>query len=340
MSATYTLPGSLQRALYDGLGAVYGVRGEVFYLVEVSADEIRAYNGTYFPRSWAESRVIFGEVLRIPGVRDQLAARGRLRVLDVGSGSGGQLFGLLDALRDAGLGHVTVDVDAIDGNVYALEFLRILWKILRCRGMLVRGCSVLDHHSRVGFRESLGGAVGEFGRDGYDLILSFKFLIEIYGAMGAEAAGLYGDLATTLVPHLRPDGLMLLLDITAQPTSPDRTWKGDYTSILLPREVRDATREPGSDLAVVLPHPCRVWGATCPERGCYQTFSTSVRHDHLPRPEKPDQAKSVWHLLAHAAHASTLAEHLPQLGCWAIGKKTLCQLSSSSDFPVTSAFEV
>ncbi|MBN2797863.1 MAG: hypothetical protein JXX28_01835 [Deltaproteobacteria bacterium] len=332
MSTPISLPPDLDRLLFQELGAFHQPRNEVFGLVAADGDEIRRYNGTYLPRTWAESYQVFSQLLRIPGVRAVLASRQAIQVLDVGSGSGGQLLGLLDALQANGLGSIPVNVDLIEGNPHAIETMKALWsRYPRGNRGTIRVAHTRLPETRAEFIPSLDRTIRAFRREPYDLVLSFKFLIEVYGIIGKDASsGLYNDFAKVLGTHLAPKGLLLLLDLTAKPHPNDGTWMGTT----LPRETNLLS---DTDLSVLLPHPCRRYAASC-NTSCYQ----EVHYPVVVSSIGSSTEAVVWRALAHAPYIDQLASGLPSRLCHQVSfgqypatcKRTRCSL------PAPSAFEV
>ena len=86
------------------------------------ADEssVKTYLGTYFPRTVFEFQTIAGEMLDHPKIRRSLNKERPLRVLDVGSGTGGAWIGLAMALNRAQVS-AGLSVEALDGNALALS---------------------------------------------------------------------------------------------------------------------------------------------------------------------------------------------------------------------------
>jgi hypothetical protein len=72
------------------------------------------YLGTYFPRSVIESWNIWSELLRVPAIDAAFRQKDVLRVLDLGSGTGGAIVGLLLALHEWNYTGAPVEVVPVD----------------------------------------------------------------------------------------------------------------------------------------------------------------------------------------------------------------------------------
>lgn len=113
------LPAWLDTLLFDRLGARYRRARTDMTVIDWDRDDVLSYLGTYFPRSYAEARCLF-----TAWFGSHAAAwreRTSLRVFDFGCGTGGEVFGLLDAVARCLPGVREVTVTAADGNHHALR---------------------------------------------------------------------------------------------------------------------------------------------------------------------------------------------------------------------------
>ena len=58
------------------------------------------YLGTYFPRSFVESYNIFYRLFNQEEIYKNFIGKKKINILNIGSGSGGDLFGLIEAMKD------------------------------------------------------------------------------------------------------------------------------------------------------------------------------------------------------------------------------------------------
>lgn len=96
---------------------------EVQRTMKLSEVDLWRYMKTYAPRSWAESFYLVKTLARETLDKIVGTEGGHISVLDVGSGVGGALFGVLDSLALRIKTNVQIDVVALDGNDKALELL-------------------------------------------------------------------------------------------------------------------------------------------------------------------------------------------------------------------------
>ena len=95
-----TLPRSLQMQLYYTLGARYSPNfQEAQQNLYSDREKLQRYLGTYFPRSFAENYIVVGNLLTNSIIRSAWSNKKEFHILDIGSGTGGNLMGFLHAMR-------------------------------------------------------------------------------------------------------------------------------------------------------------------------------------------------------------------------------------------------
>lgn len=98
--ADVDLPNWLDRYLFFDLGAKYSPNHSRFeYNLNLNTGEIKVYLGTYFPRSFVEVKSIFEEFSQNSNYLSLVGERTSVSILDLGCGTGGDLFGLLSFSR-------------------------------------------------------------------------------------------------------------------------------------------------------------------------------------------------------------------------------------------------
>lgn len=165
-----------------------------------SAADRAAYGLFFFPQTFTRAQFPIDEAIRFRGWVPQGEA---LRVLDLGSGTGGTLWGAVDALRRAFPGR-RVAADAVDHSPAALDALRRLGAAvfpdvaLRLRAADLRGQNLLP--------------AGET----WDVITVGFAFNEAFAAVGDDAAAAW---LQELLGRLRPGGLLLVLEPALQATA-------------------------------------------------------------------------------------------------------------------------
>ena len=92
------LPQWLDDYIYSNLKASYCKKNKDIVALEWSLKEMEDYLGTYFPRSFAESYIIFQRYFRTnPNLFTSLSD---FSIFDFGCGTGGELVGLILAVKE------------------------------------------------------------------------------------------------------------------------------------------------------------------------------------------------------------------------------------------------
>jgi len=260
------------------LGAVYAP-DHVAVLKNIDADgrRIRSYLGTYFPRTVFEFQTIVGELLSVPQMNDSMRKSKPLRVLDLGSGTGGAWIGLASALAKAGIAK-QLTVDAIDGNAIALGVQQsFATAISEATGISVE---LKTHHVKLGLARQdfacdlsavLASLPGKF-----DIVLVSKHLSEFYHESFRAATGIIQDALQLLSGVLRQNGYLIVLDMT------DQLEGGrEYFPKTMARETARYLMTASAHLKPILPMPCALhMGSACASRGgCYTQRKLEFFHN-------------------------------------------------------------
>jgi hypothetical protein len=303
-----TLPRYLSTIIFgkDGNGGLAGPVPLRMRLREgLHADEAqqRAYLARYFPKSFAESFAIFQALFANRHIASAIPERrGVLAVLNVGSGTGGDTVGLLEAIADTGHKPDRIDVYSVEGNTFALNYQRqIIDAVVARRSLPVR---LLQHQvafptTRSGFADRLAQLLPTF-QTSFDVILTWKSFNEYYHHNRASAMGIYRAFLDGVAPSLSPRGLCVMLDV-ADSVNDDRV---NWFPIIMNNEVKAYLQNPAATLSHVLPLSCANWATGCTEPQCY-----TQRIFRVSFPEKTRiPCKTVFKVLAPQGFAEQLTE--------------------------------
>ena len=106
-------------------------------VIDWDKSDILNYLGTYFPRSYAEAYCIFSHYFTVHP--DAFSGRDTLSVFDFGCGTGGEIIGLLTAVKKCFHNIKHIEVSGLDGNHHALRLLEnIVERYSRTEGVDVR----------------------------------------------------------------------------------------------------------------------------------------------------------------------------------------------------------
>lgn len=180
------------------------------YNLDNDEEESKRYLGTYFPRSYRESCEIFVNIF------DCLSKYGyfnfkdnKINILDLGSGSGGQLFGLLHILTKKMTQEQEINVFSIDGNEIALDIQKKIFKYVSEKKIYKHR---VRHHTYLKTFDN-GDNLTEFLKKEFydiDIILSFKFISELLRC----EQNAYTSVLKSAEDILSPNGIMAIVDVT------------------------------------------------------------------------------------------------------------------------------
>lgn len=199
----------------SGMGASHSCGNRRYqHTLDLSVAEVRVYLGTYFPRSWCEAFCIAGNLFRnerfMASLKDELAEGNEINILDIGCGSGGEIIGLLDAIRRYLPHSARINVHAFDGNEISLACMRKIAEAYRER--FSADIKVTDRLRMIESDSDLAAMADEVSGIKFDFILFCKAgneLIsrEIISDPYMRVAALFSGL-------LKNSGLLLILDVT------------------------------------------------------------------------------------------------------------------------------
>ena len=295
------LPEFLDAFIYSKTGSIQGVYDPmpvaVQYNLDGDLDHNRKYIGTYFPRSFGESREIFSKVVNDDLFADSSSRRSSLRILDIGSGTGGNLCGLLLTLQDKGFTG-RVEVVSVDGNDIALDHQRRIIDAIDTKGLSFSLTYTQMSRKFSGDRSVFAAQLQEvMGTGNFDIIMAWKTICEYYKQVSyGDGNNLYATFLDTVSDRLTPRGLCVLLDVCTLGMNM-RTW----IPIRMADEIRQHIQDSDSCLGIVSPMCCALWGDTCSAGQCYKQRIMTVSHSQKFR----DRSKVCYYVFARKSHAET-----------------------------------
>ena len=204
------LPIWLENYIYSDLKASYHKENKDMVVLEWGEEEILAYLGTYFPRSFAESYTIFRRFFqKKPDYFNSLSS---ISIFDFGCGTGGELVGIIIALKEFYSNITKVSIKALDGNRCAI---RILEQILDVLSTEINIEIVLEPILMVIDDFYDFGIVEKTLNNSFDCIISFKAICEFVTKQQFEENNPYRYITETFTSKLNDGGLLCLADITS-----------------------------------------------------------------------------------------------------------------------------
>lgn len=268
LNTNVSLPAWLDRFIFNDLDAVYSPDFNKFeHNLELNDDDSRVYLGTYFPRSYAESFCILDNIFQHNKYSDYIKSA-TLRILDIGSGSGGELIGLLTIIEKYCHETTTIEIYTFDGNKNALNILEKVVDKFRTR---TNKTILLKTHQYI-FDNLVDFDLFNFDihKHRFDFILSFKFICELINKKVDPVYNAYFEITKLCLPLLNDFGLFLLLDVTTKSAD------NEYLPVLMNFQVNRAIQQ-NSDFNTLIPISCNKYGVIC-NRSCFIQKSFQVTH--------------------------------------------------------------
>ena len=209
MTTDIRLPLWLDNLIYEKLGAKYCRSNANMTVIDWDRNDVLNYLGTYFPRSYTESYCIFKEFFRTQ--TERYGNKKELSVFDFGSGTGGEIIGLLTAISECFPQIESIHVVAMDGNHHALRlFERVLEEYKKQTKLSIEGriipLTIDDFYDLNVMNNVVSGK--------FDIFMSFKAICEFVTKDRFEKRNAYAHIANTFLPRIIEDGIMVLTDVT------------------------------------------------------------------------------------------------------------------------------
>ena len=286
------LPDWLDKYLFLDLGAKYSPDHSRFvYNLNLSKDEIKVYLGTYFPRSYVEVDSIFKEFYHNSNYVSLVGSRSSISILDLGCGTGGDVFGLLSFLESSEPSLASVKLLAIDGNQIALRFFEIIMAEFRKHSRLH-----IDYRIGPVFIENEDDLIflSDVVSDKYNLILSCKSICEMLTKKRIENKA-YKQTASILSKKLTDDGIMLIEDVTIKCPATER-----FIPYMFNAELNEFVSD-NNDFATIYPTVCKGKESKCKE-GCFSNKIIKVTHSA----KENDISKIIYRIIGRKSFADII----------------------------------
>jgi hypothetical protein len=270
------LPKYLDDYIFKNLGGIYLTKNDVDCNLHNDNYKNRVYIGTYFPRSYAESLVIFNTLFDNAVIKNTFNDKDVINILDIGSGSGGNVIGLLDAVKSSLTGNKIFNLYTVEGNANAIECqVKIIAEYkLRSNVSINHFPLHCVFSSACTFPRQINDLLRGLPVSSFDFITTFKCLTEFYNADYQGSRGLFSAFVSNLRNYLSPEGLMAIVDVTT--TDKQRT--RPFTSFILAGEVNEYLRNNNTDMTYILPRSCSVYFNNCRYRDCFRQLIIEVSH--------------------------------------------------------------
>ncbi len=209
MNTNVQLPKWLDDLIFEQLGAKYCRSNADMTVIDWDKNDVLNYLGTYFPRSYAESYCIFSEFLtKWP---NRFINKTELSVFDFGCGTGGEIIGLVDAIKRMPNLH-GIHIYALDGNYHAL---RILERIVQIYSDKTKYNIIFDVIPlTIDDFYDLWATLKLLAKESFDIIMTFKAICEFVTIDRFEKQNAYLHFVRSFLQKLTPDGIMTIVDVS------------------------------------------------------------------------------------------------------------------------------
>lgn len=290
--ADVDFPKWLDKYLFSDLGAKYSPNHSIFeYNLNLNTGEIKVYLGTYFPRSFVEVKSIFEEFSQNSNYLSLVGERTSVSILDLGCGTGGDLFGLLSFLEKYEPSLESVKLLAIDGSQMALRFFEKIMAEFKKHSRLK-----IDYRIGPVFIESENdlNLVSDVLSDKYDLILSCKAICEMLAKRRIKNKA-YKQTASMLSSKLTDKGIMLIEDVTIKSPATEK-----FIPYMLNAELNEFVAE-NDEFATIYPTACKDKESKC-INGCF--FKKEIRVTHSAK--NNDISKIIYRIIGKKPFAENI----------------------------------
>ncbi len=312
-----TLPKFIDDYIFDKLKANFAPNYSKFNKnLHLDKTDVLTYLGTYFPRSFAETYSIFNNIFQNEIAKNSISEKEEINILDIGSGTGGNLSGLLMSLTENKLSNKNINIVAIDGNKESLKILEKIVFQIQIKHQL--NISLNCHYVAFETITDLFEKSKQYFDSNFDFIISSKLINEIVSKDSKSYFNFYKYFAN----YLNDEGLLLLLDVT--------TKVGDeYMPILLNKQTNDFIQKE-SGYKTIIPTSCAEYDEIC-NYDCFANNLFYVNH----KMKKNDKSKITYRVIGKKNFAQNILKTISPKGSivgWNdLGKKKYCKFMNSTN---------
>ena len=235
---------------HEALGNFYQVQDTLNY----TREQLNGYFYKYFPRSYTETFDITAGLFGCSeNYRTVFSAKRHLTILDIGSGIGGNMVGLLKYISTAFPRVQTVEIDSVDGNERALDYQAYILKNIEL-DFSVTFNPVHHVFSPETLIEELSAL--DLKNKAYDIVMESKFINEFYRKK-TDIQGLYAQFIGYGGDLLKQDGILMITELT------DPLPGRGYFNRVFNRETRAYYKDCSTPLNQIFPIQCHLWRDCC-----------------------------------------------------------------------------
>lgn len=294
-----TIPQWVDDLIFNQLGASHAPAGAARsfdHNLHSSKDEINIYLGTYFPRSLAEAFIVFDNLLSDKKFLKLLSQQEDVSICSVGTGTGGDLLGLILALESRIPSLQKLSILSIEGNHTAHKIAAQIieeasWRVSFKINQVFRDYEFQAPHPFDNLDFFTNNEMQK--KPLFDFVITTKMLNELDCEKVCENP--YYEFCEAFTKALKPHGTLAMFDV-ASPNGANGAW----TPIRLNSQATSFIRD-NPKYATLLPLLCGSFEDKC-ETGCYTQSSIRVSHSR----KRAELCKSCYRVIGAKEFVSNI----------------------------------
>lgn len=286
----------LDSFIFNQLNASYDPRYNKFnYNDELGEEEAKIYLGTYFPRSYAENFLIFDNLFQNSMYRAKIEAKRSLVVFSIGSGTGGDIIGLLTAINKYMSSEVSIKVISLDVNKYSLNLQKLV--VEKYKSYTDGSIDYQQFEGRISSKETLRKYAELVSPDGViDFLLFSKIGCELHGKRVFPGLNVYKVLLDTFTKKISDVGIVSLLDVTTKVDGKE------FMPTIMNRGVNSFITE-NPEYSTLVPLSCCAYERKC-MKPCFYQQEFFVSHSRKTN----DLSKICYRIVAHTNMCDSIVD--------------------------------
>lgn len=315
----------LERFIFGELKAQYDPDPiAALHNLDNNEQQSQRYLGTYFPRSFVESYNIFYRLFNQEEIYKNFIGKKKINILNIGSGSGGDLFGLIEAMKDFfPLETIMTNIISIDGNVNAVSYQKKIYEQLYQNSNNHLSVMEQKFEDRYDFEEKISKILRN-SNEQFDIILTFKFISEFYNRDYELNRGLYHSFIKQSYDYLTPEGMLIIEDVTNQIMENQKNnifGERNFNGKIMNKEITDYMKQNNGKLGCLIPICCYHWYEECQDNlECFHQKIFNINH----RMNHKDISKITYKVLAHTDFVDKVMQRIDKQEYYQIAPERYC----------------
>ena len=321
-----TINSALEAYIFNRLNAVYAPDAiAAKNNLNNDTDKNRNYLGTYFPRTFVESYNIYYRLFQNQAIYNCYRPKELISILIIGSGTGGDLLGLLQVLNEC-FHSKEINIYSFDGNQDALniqkQLIRDFYQFMPNRNNRI---TVYTYPAQFSCVNDVAESLRINNIPFIDIMQSFKMCNELYNQSNDKQV--FYQLTALAEQYLSPNGIFVLEDVT------NRNDDQRFNSVVMSDQVRNYFRQnPHSNLRYIIPVCCGKWYNRCTWSHCLSIVEYRIFHRYAPG----EKSKVAYKVMIKQPLGQLLYDSIETKDAYLLAPRTYCTKDNylyNQDFP-------